>query len=118
MKSEKKLHREKQAAMALFVLSTFPVLSQVTVSDDVAYSSINSNIRTFRLFYPSGTPVTATLPIVVMIHGGGWSAGGYATASITPSACNSDQTIACWLADHGYVVFAIDYTLVLTTALG
>jgi hypothetical protein len=40
-----------------------------------------------------------------MIHGGGWSTGSFNTASLTPSACKTDKTIAYWLADHGFVVF-------------
>ncbi len=105
-----------QAVQAVLLLAALPALSQVTVVSGLSYSSINSRVRQFRMFYPAGTSVTAALPIVVLIHGGGWSAGGYATASLTPSSCTSDATIACWLAGHGYVVFAIDYTLVITTA--
>ncbi len=107
-----------RAAFPVLLLTASPALSRVTVVSGLKYSSINSNLRQFRMFYPAGTPVTAALPIVVMIHGGGWSGGGYATASLTPSSCTSDATIACWLADHGYVVFAINYTLVITTASG
>jgi len=118
MNSEHRLHAQKQAVPALLLLAAFPLLSQVTVVDDLSYSNIDSSIRHFRLFYRTGTPATATLPIVVMIHGGGWSGGGYDSSSFTPSSCTSDDTIACWLADHGYIVFAIDYTLVVTTASG
>jgi acetyl esterase/lipase len=93
-------------------------LSQVTVVDGITYSNTNSNVRQFRMFYPAGTPVNAALPIVVWIHGGGWSKGSRGDGTITPKACNGDQTIACWLADHGYVVFSIDYTLVSKTVSG
>jgi acetyl esterase/lipase len=105
-------------AVAFLLLAALPLLSQVTVVSALSYSSINSNVRQFRMYYPTGTPVTATLPIVAIIHGGGWYKGGYSMASLTPTTCKSDQTIACWLADHGYVVFSIDYTLVSKTASG
>jgi dienelactone hydrolase len=117
MNSKQHLHRHKPVVLALLLLATRPLLSQVTVTNGT-YSGINSSVRAFRLFYPTGTPVTAKLPIVVYIHGGGWSGGGNDSPTITPSSCNSDQTIACWLADHGYIVLAIDYTLVITTASG
>jgi hypothetical protein len=64
------------------------------------------------MFYPKGTQNSAALPIVVYIHGGGWNGGGRNDSHVTPIVCNTDDTFACWLGDHGYVVFAIDYTLV------
>ncbi len=97
---------------AVLLSVALPALSQVTVTDALQYSSINSSTRMFRMFYRTGTPVTSTMPIIVYFHGGGWFKGGYADSTITPAKCNSDQTIACWLADNGYVVFAINYTLV------
>jgi acetyl esterase/lipase len=80
----------------------------VAVVGSSSYSTIKPNIRQYRMYYPTGTPVTSTLPIVVIIHGGGWSVGSFNAANLTPSACKTDQTIACWLADHGFVVFAIN----------
>ncbi len=94
-----------------FVLAAIPASSQVTVVDGLSYSSV-SPLRLFRVFYPAGTQNSAALPIVVWIHGGGWSVGGRGDAKTTPLVCNGDATIACWLADHGYVVYSIDYTLV------
>ncbi len=90
----------------------------VTVVDGTRYSNINPNVRLFRMYYPTGTTNADRLPIVVWIHGGGWYTGSRGDNSITPSFCSGDQTIACWLADNGYVVFSIDYTLVNRTAAG
>ncbi len=70
------------------------------------------------MYYPAGAKVSDRLPIVVWIHGGGWYLGSRGDSAITPPACNGDQTIACWLADNGSVVFSIDYTLVNLTAAG
>jgi acetyl esterase/lipase len=97
--------------------AALPALSQVTVTDGLSYSNL-SPVRLFRMFYRAGTQNSAPLPIIVWIHGGGWSAGGRGDVKSTPSVCNGDETIACWLADHGYVVFPIDYTLVDRTASG
>jgi acetyl esterase/lipase len=100
--------------LALFLFGG-PV-SAVTVVDGVSYSSVNPTIRVYRAFYPEGVSQNAKLPIVVFVHGGGWYKGSREDESITPSSCTGDQTIACWLADHGYVVYDIDYTLVVTVA--
>jgi hypothetical protein len=100
------------------LIASLPALAQITVVDGISYSRINSNVRQFRVFYRAGTQVTDPLPIVVYIHGGGWSSGGRGSGSITPSACIDTNTVACWLASHNYVVFSIDYTLGATTATG
>src|SRR5215472_14481253 len=107
----------RQSGFVCLLIGALPVLSQVTVSDGLSYSNLNP-ARVFRMFYPAGTPNSATLPIVVYIHGGGWNGGGRNDSHVTPSVCNTDDTIACWLGDHGYVVFAIDYTLVNRIASG
>ncbi len=70
------------------------------------------------MFYPSGAKPSDHLPIAVWIHGGEWRMGGRGDQALTPSFCGGQQTIACWLAAHNYVVFSIDYTLVTTTAQG
>lgn len=44
--------------------------------------------------------------------------GGRGDSTVTPITCSGGQTIACWLADHGYVVYSIDYTLVTKTDSG
>jgi acetyl esterase/lipase len=99
------------------LIAGLPALSQqITVLDGISYSNINSNVRQFRVFYPTGTRVSDPLPIVVYIHGGAWAVGGRGDDSITPSVCNGTETIACWLASNDYVVFSIDYTLVATSA--
>jgi acetyl esterase/lipase len=99
--------------------ASLPAFSQqITILDGIRYSNINSNVRQFRAYYPTGTRVTDPLPIVVYIHGGGWMRGGRSDHTITPSVCNGTETIACWLASHNYVVFSIDYTLVTQHAGG
>ncbi len=83
----------------------------VTIINGV-YSNVNSAVRKYRVYYPAGTKKTQALPVVVYIHGGGWALGDLNDKTITPGTCSDDATIACWLADHGYVVFSIDYTLI------
>jgi acetyl esterase/lipase len=89
------------------------LFGQVTIQNGT-YSSINSSARQYRVYYPSSAGMSAKLPVVVFIHGGGWYEGGLSDGPITPSACNSNATIACALAENGYVVYSIDYTLVST----
>ncbi len=101
-----------------YLLACISAYAAVTVVDGTSYSKIDPNIRLFRMYYPTGAKTSDLLPIVVWIHGGGWYSGGRSDASVTPTACGVDQTIACWLADNGYVVFSIDYTLVKVTGSG
>jgi acetyl esterase/lipase len=105
-------------ALLWFSFASLLPAANITVEDGISYSSINSATRLYRVFYATGTPKDSPLPIVVYVHGGGWYKGGRADSTITPDFCNDDQTIACWLADHGYVVYSIDYQLVTTDASG
>jgi acetyl esterase/lipase len=95
----------------LLALLAPALFAQVAVVNGT-YSNINSAARQYRVYYPAGTAVSAKLPVVVFIHGGGWYEGGLSDGTITPSACNNTDTIACRLAENGYVVYSIDYTLV------
>ncbi len=97
--------------LTLYLLCS-TALASVTVVDGVSYSAVNSSLRLYRVYYPTGTKNTDRLPIVVWIHGGSWYEGGRADGGTTPASCGNDNTIACWLGDHGYVVYSIDYTLV------
>jgi acetyl esterase/lipase len=100
----------------IFLLAFFAVsgFGQVTIQN-LSYSDINSAVRQYRVYYPSTASISDKLPIVVYIHGGGWWKGGLEDESITPGACNNTLTVACWLAENGYVVYSIEYTLVTTT---
>ena len=86
----------------------------ITVKDGLVYDSqINSSIRKFRLYYKTAAGSTnPNLPIAVFIHGGGWMTGGRGQAQITPITCGDTSTVACYLANAGYAVYSIDYTLV------
>jgi hypothetical protein len=101
----------RQSGFVCLLIGALPAISEVTVTDGLRYSSRNP-ARVFRMFYPKGTQNSAALPIIVYIHGGAWSGGGRNDSHVTPLVCKTDDTIGCWLGDHGYVVFAIDYTLV------
>jgi hypothetical protein len=96
----------------LFLLAFFALslCGQVTIENGT-YSDINAS-RTYRVYYPTGTAVSAKLPVVVIIHGGGWVGGDLNDSAITPAVCTNTMTVACWLAENGYVVYSIDYTLV------
>jgi len=88
--------------------------SGVTIIDNISYSTINSNVRVLRVYWPTGMPATTLTRAVVWIHGGGFWKGSLDEASITPSDCDTTDTYACWLAGNGFPVYDIDYTLVNT----
>ncbi len=65
-----------------------------------ATSRANNSSRTLDLFRPAGsTPA----PVVVFIHGGGWSSGSSAVF----------RTQAAYFAQHGLAAVSINYTLSL-----
>ena len=108
---------KKKLACVIILLASVCAIGQVTVVDGLSYTTVKPNLL-YRVYYPKGTVATALLPIVVWFHSGGWLVGGRGDAKITPLVCTGDQTIACYLADHGYVVYSFDYTLIDKYAAG
>jgi acetyl esterase/lipase len=74
----------------------------VTIERDVAYLPPD-RAEKLDLYLPSGRPVGARSPGVVIIHGGGWAGG-------TKSA-GREFNIGTTLAKAGYVCASIDYRL-------
>jgi hypothetical protein len=95
----------------LLALLAPPLFGAVTIVNGT-YSDINPTSRQYRVYYSTGTPVSTKLPVVVFIHGGGWWKGDLGDDSMTPTVCDNTLTVGCWLAENGYVVWSINYTLV------
>lgn len=111
----------RQGLFGVFVFSLVAAAAttpQGTVVDELSYSEIKSGVRQFRMYYRTALCLRTGCPSgSIFMAEDGWL-GGHSDSGITPDLCSSDETIACWLANHGFVVFSIDYTLVVKTAFG
>ncbi len=70
----------------------------VTVVHDVEMGSMGNRPLLAEIAYPAERPA-APLPVVIWIHGGGWSSGTHR------------KNQAEWLARHGYFTASIEYRL-------
>jgi acetyl esterase/lipase len=93
-------------------------MPQINIVLGMTYDSeIRSDVRTFGLWYDSSHSSTdPNLPIAVYIHGGGWSGGSAypplgQPGTLTSGVCNDTNTVVCYLANIGYAVYSINYTL-------
>jgi acetyl esterase/lipase len=75
-----------------------PDLQQVETRGGVAYATHDGVSLLGDLYLPAGP---GPFPALVAVHGGGWQAG----------ARNAFQFFGPWLAQRGYVLFAISYRL-------
>jgi acetyl esterase/lipase len=75
-----------------------PELQQVEIRSGVTYATHDGVALLGDLYLPAGP---GSYPTLVGVHGGGWQAG----------ARNSFQFFGPWLAQRGYVLFAISYRL-------
>jgi acetyl esterase/lipase len=75
-----------------------PELQQVEVRNGVTYATHDGVALLGDLYLPAGP---GPYPALVGVHGGGWQAG----------ARNAFQFLGPWLAQRGYVLFAISYRL-------
>ena len=75
-----------------------PELQQVEIRNGVTYATHDGVALLGDLYLPAGP---GPYPALVGVHGGGWQAG----------ARNSFQFLGPWLAQRGYVLFAISYRL-------
>jgi acetyl esterase/lipase len=75
-----------------------PEFQQVEVRNGVTYATHDGVALMGDLYLPAGP---GPYPALVGVHGGGWQAG----------ARNSFQFFGPWLAQRGYVLFAISYRL-------
>ncbi|SIO62867.1 Acetyl esterase/lipase [Singulisphaera sp. GP187] len=74
-----------------------------TVSEhaDIVYRSIAGREVRLDVYLPTAPPIRGGCPAVVAIHGGGWRGGSK----------RDMRLMSIQLAEHGYVVVAIDYQL-------
>src|SRR5712675_1282129 len=75
-----------------------PELQQVEIRSGVTYATHDGVALQGDLYMPAGP---GPYPALVGVHGGGWQAG----------ARNAFQFFGPWLAQRGYVLFAISYRL-------
>jgi acetyl esterase/lipase len=87
------------SAVAALPSSAKPGLFSFTVTPEVSYVEPSDGIRVGDLYLPLKPGLK---PVVILIHGGAWSAGSRQHLN--------DQAQA--LAQHGFAVFNIDYRLV------
>lgn len=78
-----------------------------TVQNNVTYCTVGSTALLADVYTPF--PPTTLMPLVIQIHGGGWSTGDKASILGPPKT----QTLNA-LTSHGYVVAAINYRLTPT----
>ena len=88
----------------LFLFVNYAFSQDVEVEKDVLYKSISGvdpNLLSLDVYYnPSGRK----LPVLVMIHGGGWSIGDKANKNVhTPKAK--------YFVEHGFVFVSVNYRL-------
>ena len=67
----------------------------------VNYTSYQGVPLPLKIYRPPAGPTNALAPIIVNVHGGGWVGG----------TLDLRQPDLRWLADQGYVVIALEYTL-------
>src|SRR4030081_958508 len=75
-----------------------PTTQQIETRSGVTYATHDGVSLLGDLYLPAGT---GPFPALVAVHGGGWQAG----------ARNAFQFFGPWLAQRGYVLFAITYRL-------
>lgn len=86
---------EKKAAAAPSKIEALP--AGVRVERDLEYAKVDN--KPLKLDIYRSSEHTGNAPLVVWVHGGGWSKG------------SKDNCPAAWLAAHGYVVASIQYRL-------
>ncbi len=72
-------------------------VANAAIQRDLIFKRVNSAVLTLDLYSPEN--VSGPLPVIVWIHGGGWSRG------------RKEQCPAVSLVDDGYAVASIDYRL-------
>lgn len=88
-------------AIAIQTECTLPIAIATTMDTDVAYGS--DPAQRFDIARPA---IGGTYPLVMMVHGGGWSAGSKADF----------RDLMLGVASQGYVAASIGYRLVTSTA--
>lgn len=81
-------------------MSQQPFPGGVTVISDIAYINDNNPAHLLDVYYPEGT--SAALPVIVVIHGGGWTYGNK----------ELNKRLGMNLALAGFTVININYRLI------
>ena len=82
--------------------SSLPCTSQVAT--DIAYAStpgVDPSLLSLDVYPPPDACTGDPAPVVVWVHGGGWSTGD------KDNLANKQQ----WAADHGWVLVSVNYRL-------
>jgi acetyl esterase/lipase len=85
---------------------TLQLRGDVTLRSDLVYSAL-PGFRPLRLDLYSVEPSRSPRPLVVFIHGGGWTTGNPRAGG----AFKELPDVLAWLAQRGYVVASIEYRL-------
>lgn len=94
------------------VLSSFGPSSDVIVTSNLAsvsyslktdgtYPGSRGNQIPYEMHYPANYASLSNIPIIVWVHGGGWTGG----------SAEIDRPLAQYFAELGFLVFNINYTL-------
>ena len=75
-------------------------VANAAVQRDLVYKRVNGEVLTLDLYFPE--KFSGPLPVIVWIHGGGWSRG------------RKERCPAVALVNDGYVIASIDYRLTST----
>ncbi|MBX3049137.1 MAG: alpha/beta hydrolase [Anaerolineales bacterium] len=78
-----------------------PPTPDITPDADIDYLLFDGEPVALSVWRPVGSAGPA--PVIVIVHGGGWSEGSRLDAA--------PPTHARWFADHGYLVISVDYSL-------
>lgn len=107
------LYRLKSSAISVVVVAVWSVLfmgpgrasnetpANVVVQKDVTYAKADGELLRMDIIRPKTLPATASVPLVICIHGGGWSGG----------AKRDMMDLAYGCANLGFEAFTIQYRL-------
>ena len=92
-----------RACRAILLLAALASAGRAAVHTDVAYDDTPgaAPARTLDLHVPDAATAGAALPVVVYVHGGGWTGGSKARVGAKPA----------WLNARGFLLVSVDYRL-------
>jgi len=90
------------AGAVLMAASAPSAAADVQVQKDIPYLG-SDRMQKLDAYLPSAAKFPGPRPVVIWIHGGGWSDGS--------KAAGREQRICRTLAENGYAAFSIDYLL-------
>jgi acetyl esterase len=76
-------------------------LAEVAPDEEIPYAHDGGEALSLRIYRPRGAPPRDGWPVLLYVHGGGWTSGSSAQRS-------ADMR---WFADHGWITVSIGYGL-------